>query len=623
MRITGLVATVLGWSCILLVSTAACAEPAVTATRHDPCPKLKTVVGIPIVGRSEDGHFRLWPLTKFGKLDSDYFGFEVTLYGPQMRIGKKTVFVEKVKYSFRKGRVSSACMTVHTEQGQSETYVGKRKANTVDDIRAVADFILKSGTVLRNMTSDHRGIFDVAVPGWKAPMECLLQEKSLTVFCMLNPFRRATGNKAADKKVDLTIGGIPLGPGAALDDVVRLGPSLLKDRFDPKITLTGPAVTYGKKKLKISRLEYTFACSEYPQMLAVVEAGKDNSSGDLKALYEHIKGKVKSPQEQTSPGKRETWGKFGPGKGTYLRCLLTTRKNSSGDQVAARLEMMYPTGKGTLDPPVSDIEEYASGKHWKQSGGRWVYESRNKTLLELAKLIGTPPTTVKTLIKDLASKKRDTRLLAVCILGKGGPAISRSAIPALKKVAAGDSDPVIRKAAAVAIKDIMKKASPRATTRPVNSGKRILDRPAPGIEKKVKIIEAIVNGGQWKRVDGRWVFMNTHWIFDGKRWVKEKSAVDLAIVMGLDDIEGAPTAKNKEPPTTVDVLIKVLASKSWEIRLRAILILGKGGPGVSRSAIPALKKALKDSNPHVRKAATAAIKKIVKKTSPKATSRPK
>ena len=54
----------------------------------------------------------------------------------------------------------------------------------------------------------------------------------------------------------------------------------------------------------------------------------------------------------------------------------------------------------------------------------------------------------------------------IFILGNGGPAVSRSAIPALKRVAGEDSDPDVRKAAAAAIKNIMKKTSPRATSRP-------------------------------------------------------------------------------------------------------------------------------------------------------------
>jgi len=384
-----------------------------------------------------------------------------------MRIGKRIVFVEKVQYDFKKGRTHWVVMTVNTEQGQSETYVGKRKPNTVDDIRAAADFILRSGTVLYKKRHGNEGDFTIAVPGWKALVKCIFRENSLDVLCRAD--KKATGGKAADKKVDLTVGGIPLGPGAVLDDIVRLGPSLLDSDHDVKVTLTGPRVTFAKKKLKISRLEYTIPPTGTPQMLAIVEPGKNNSVGDLKALYEYVKGKAKSPQERVSPDKRETLGKSGPRKGTYLQCLLTTRKNSNADQVAMRLEMIYPSNW----TPLSDIEKKANSGQWKRADGQWVHESgdegadeSDKALAELKGILGELPTTVNTLIKDLASKKRDTRLRAVFILGKGGPAVSRSAIPVLEKMAREDNDPDVRKAAVAAIKNIMKKTSPSPTSRP-------------------------------------------------------------------------------------------------------------------------------------------------------------
>ncbi|MCP4378725.1 MAG: hypothetical protein GY794_21430 [bacterium] len=479
----------------MLVSTAMCEEPT-TKPQLGTCPKLKTVLGIPIFDRLADEHLQLRPLTKFGKIDSDNYMFTVVLYGPQMRIGKKTVLIEEVRYFFEGGRVSRATMFVQTEQGESATHVGKQKANTVDDIRAVADFIQRSGLV-RDKDDPDSDSFQVVIPGWQAPVTCrLMGGKFLVVSCKAESIRSATGDKPAKKKVDLTIGGIPFGVGATLDDVVRAGFTLLKDSTDLKVTLTGPQVIFGKKKLKISRLEYTFFERDrnVPRMLAVVEASKENSSDDLMALYEYVQGKTKSIQGRKSPGKREMWGKFGPGKGTSLRCLLTTRKDSKGNQVATRLEIAYPDD-WSLDPPFD-------------------------------------------------------------------------------------------------------------------------------IVKKVNAVKAVVRSGNWKRVDGQWIFIRLVWIYK-KRWMKVKTAVDGDLVEALNRIEGTPAKTDRQLPTTVDLLTKVLVSKRWDIRLRAVLILDKGGPEVSRSAVPVLTKALKDSDPYVRKAAAAAIKNITRKPSPKPTPRPK
>ncbi|MBT3202398.1 MAG: HEAT repeat domain-containing protein [Phycisphaerales bacterium] len=419
---------------------------------------LKTVVGIPIFVESELLKYGLGVLTKFGKIDSGD-NFELVLFGPQMHIGKKAVFVEAVQYSFKNGRTCRSDMTVNTEQGSSETYVGKRKANTVDDINATADFIAQSGKVLGERRDANSGFFWVVVPGWQAPMQCSLDKKSLIVFCNTDTVSGKTRGKVADKavnkKVSLAIGGIPLGIGATLDDITRLGFAQLQPEHDVKVTLTGPAVAFGKKKLKISHLEYTFRPTGMHRMRAVVESGKDNSSSELIAFYKYIKGQDKWHSERTSPGKQETQINLEPEDIQVARYSLTSHKNANGDQIASRLEIAYP-GKWTINLPVSAIEKQVkSGVHsgpWKRVRGQWVYKS---LFDELAQAIGKPPTTVGTLIKDLASKERDKRLLTVLILGKGGSTVSRSALPALKKVASDDSDPDVRKAAKAAIKNIM------------------------------------------------------------------------------------------------------------------------------------------------------------------------
>ncbi|MBL7221041.1 MAG: HEAT repeat domain-containing protein [Phycisphaerae bacterium] len=408
-----------------------------------------------------------------------------------MQAKGRQVLVEEIEYSFEQGRISSNMMQMGTQQGESKRFVGKKKANTLADLHAALEFLASCAKKVRiRRTPD--GKLDAVGAGfsdWEAYVEWFVSGNTLLGSCKQIPKAGTKAPRDAKKKGSLKVGGIPMGPGATLDELLRLGVGWLAFNGDSfKVVLVGPGVIFGKKKLKISHLEYTFPRRGIPQMLAVVEAGKENSASDLKAFYEYIKGQAKRPRERTSPGKRETLAEFGPKKWTVTRCLLSTHKNSNGDQVATRLEIMYP-GKWTLDPPASDIEHRA-------------------------------------------------------------------------------------------------------------------------------------NSGQWKRADGRWVFMNTRWIFTDGKWIEVQSAVDSTFIEGLNQIEGIPTATGKKLPTTVDLLIKVLASKNWMIRLQAIVTLGKGGPEVSRAAIPAMKKALKDSDPYVRKAAAAAIKNIMQKTSPKATTRP-
>ena len=84
------------------------------------------------------------------------------------------------------------------------------------------------------------------------------QQQTLLVRCSTGRFSRSTTkNEAAKKKVDLTVGGIPLGVGATLDDIVQLGPSPLDGSAGAvRVTLKGPQVTFAKKKLKIMRAHW-------------------------------------------------------------------------------------------------------------------------------------------------------------------------------------------------------------------------------------------------------------------------------------------------------------------------------------------------------------------------------
>ena len=123
MRFTGLVATVLGWSCILLVSTAACAEDAAASKLPGALPKLKTVAGIPVFTTpSPLGRIELWQLAKFGKVTPPKRGFSILLFGLQMRAGDRQVLVESMRYSFEQGRIKSSAMQVDTQQVLSKFF---------------------------------------------------------------------------------------------------------------------------------------------------------------------------------------------------------------------------------------------------------------------------------------------------------------------------------------------------------------------------------------------------------------------------------------------------------------------------------------------------------------------
>ena len=518
MRISGSVAAVLGWSCILLVSTAACAEDAVMPTRPGPppkslddnksldrifrsgaggLPKLKTVVGIPIFTQTLGCNVELWRLAKFGRVISHKGDFSILLYGLQMRTKRGQVLIEKVEYSFEQGRIGRTDMYVETRQQVSKLFVGKKKANALADLHGIFDVIASCGKKvgIRKTLGGTPEALEATFPDWKAYGQCLLVDKSLLATCLPTGKTWARMARGAGENSSLKVGGIPMGPGATLDEILRRGFGMHQGE-DFKVILTGPAITFQKTKLKISHLEYTFPSRGYPLMLAVVESGKNNSPADLVAFYEHVKRQGASPAERTKPGARETLASFGGKSGKRFRCLLTTRKTSDGKEVASRLEFAYP--------------------------GKWT-----------------------------------------------------------------------------------------------------LDRSASEIAKEAKTTEEIVNTGKWKRVDRQWVFVKKSWIEVDERFVYKESAIDSILVMSLNTIEGTPAARDRRLPTTVDLLIKVLASKRWNIRYRAILILGKGGPEVSRAAIPALQKAMKDTDPYVRKAATVALEKIMKKTSLKVTTRPK
>jgi hypothetical protein len=409
-----------------------------------------------------------------------------------MQAGDRQVLVEEVAYYVKKDRVSKTFIRILTKQNDSRFFVGKRKPNTLADLSAALDLIASSGKVVR-IRKRFDGATDavkVAVHGWGAVVEGFLEgRESLRGRCYPSGESWPKSLPGVGKK-GLKVGGILLGPGATLEGILRQGfgeYSALSGSFT--VRLSGPSVTFGKKKLKILHLGYTFRSPETPLMQAVIEASKDNPPSDLNACYEFLEGlnkdhdglraATRAIETRTTPGKQEVLFSLYPKDRHRLRCLLETRKDSNGKRIPTRLEIAYP-GDWTINLPLADIEKDANSGRWRQMGGwrfdrdskqwkrggRWVYESLNKSIVEHRKKIGALPIIVDTLIKDLASRKRDTRLLAVLILGKGGSSVSRSAIPTLRKIAEQDSDPYVRKAAADAIKKIMRKSPSGATSRP-------------------------------------------------------------------------------------------------------------------------------------------------------------
>jgi HEAT repeat protein len=63
------------------------------------------------------------------------------------------------------------------------------------------------------------------------------------------------------------------------------------------------------------------------------------------------------------------------------------------------------------------------------------------------------------------------------------------------------------------------------------------------------------------------------------------------------------------PPDVIPVLTSALGDRSWAVRYWSAYLLGRAG-AAARPAVPALRKALKDTDSDVRRAAAEAVRTI-------------
>jgi hypothetical protein len=97
----------------------------------------------------------------------------------------------------------------------------------------------------------------------------------------------------------------------------------------------------------------------------------------------------------------------------------------------------------------------------------------------------------------------------------------------------------------------------------------------------------------------------------GPKAIGAEGVLKQAVTSGDSVISGLATAAiaKIDPASAVDGLLNDLTAKDWRVRQRAAIALGGFGPA-AQSAVPALKRATKDTDIDVRTAATAALSKI-------------
>lgn len=194
------------------------------------------------------------------------------------------------------------------------------------------------------------------------------------------------------------------------------------------------------------------------------------------------------------------------------------------------------------------------------------------------------------LAEALRDEKADefTRRFAAIALGQLGTDASRDSVPALAVVlAAADAPATVRSAAADAVGRLGPSAAGSADALATAVGDK-------NLQVRRSAVLALSKLGDAGRVGVPALLQASE---------AEDRALRAQVYYALGELGGSSTDK------VVPVLVKGLEDKVVDVRVAAVLALGKLGPGAA-AAVPALTNLQRDARPAVRDAVVEALKKI-------------